>query len=79
LNWFAEGDVAVGVGRLAAYADAFGPASKNPESRLKTSVKTYLRSTALKPDKPRFISFTARLTIRCPSPKRTGFRSDARR
>jgi dipeptidyl aminopeptidase/acylaminoacyl peptidase len=35
LNWFAEGDVAVGVGRLAAYADAFGPASKHPESRLK--------------------------------------------
>jgi acetyl esterase/lipase len=35
LNWSAEGDVAVGVGKLAAYADAFGPAINNPESRLK--------------------------------------------
>jgi dipeptidyl aminopeptidase/acylaminoacyl peptidase len=33
LNWFSEGDVAVGVGRLAAYSAAFGPKSQTAEGR----------------------------------------------
>lgn len=33
LNWFADGDNAVGVGRLADYAAAFGPKSATPEGR----------------------------------------------
>lgn len=35
LNWFEEGDDAVGVGRLADYAAAFGPKSADAESRKK--------------------------------------------
>jgi acetyl esterase/lipase len=35
LNWFADGDNAVGIGRLAAYAGAFGPKSATPEGREK--------------------------------------------
>jgi len=33
LNWFADGDSAVGVGRLADYAEAFGPKAKTAEGR----------------------------------------------
>lgn len=33
LNWFEEGDNAVGIGRLAAYAPAFGPKSATEEGR----------------------------------------------
>ena len=33
LNWFADGDNAVGIGRLAAYAGAFGPKSETEEGR----------------------------------------------
>jgi len=33
LNWFEDGDDAVGVGRLAAYAGAFGPKAATPEGR----------------------------------------------
>lgn len=35
LNWFADGDNAVGIGRLEAYAAAFGPKSTTPEGREK--------------------------------------------
>jgi len=35
LNWFAEGDNAVGIGRLAAYAGAFGPKAATEEGRAK--------------------------------------------
>ncbi|MDZ4287155.1 MAG: alpha/beta hydrolase [Prosthecobacter sp.] len=35
LNWFEDGDDAVGVGRLAAYAAAFGPKAATPEGRQK--------------------------------------------
>lgn len=35
LNWFEYGDNAVGIGRLAAYADAFGPVAATPEGREK--------------------------------------------
>ncbi len=35
LNWFAEGDNAVGIGRLAAYAGAFGPKATTEEGREK--------------------------------------------
>jgi acetyl esterase/lipase len=35
LNWFAEGDNAVGIGRLAAYAAAFGPKCATEEGREK--------------------------------------------
>lgn len=35
LNWFEDGDDAVGVGRLAAYAGAFGPKSGTAEGRQK--------------------------------------------
>jgi acetyl esterase/lipase len=34
LNWFADGDNAVGIGRLAAYAAAFGPKATTEEGRL---------------------------------------------
>jgi dienelactone hydrolase len=34
LNWFEEGDVAVGVGRLADYRDAFGPKAATADGRL---------------------------------------------
>lgn len=33
LNWFADGDNAVGIGRLAAYAGAFGPKCATEEGR----------------------------------------------
>jgi acetyl esterase/lipase len=33
LNWFEDGDNAVGIGRLEAYAGAFGPKSATPEGR----------------------------------------------
>ncbi|MDB6152198.1 MAG: Esterase [Chthoniobacteraceae bacterium] len=33
LNWFADGDDAVGIGRLAAYAGAFGPKATTAEGR----------------------------------------------
>ena len=33
LNWFADGDNAVGIGRLAAYAGAFGPKAETAEGR----------------------------------------------
>ncbi|MEK0451952.1 MAG: hypothetical protein RL088_4220 [Verrucomicrobiota bacterium] len=33
LNWFEDGDNAVGIGKLAAYAGAFGPKSATPEGR----------------------------------------------
>lgn len=33
LNWFADGDNAVGIGRLEAYAGAFGPKCATPEGR----------------------------------------------
>jgi len=33
LNWFADGDNAVGIGRLAAYAGAFGPKAATAEGR----------------------------------------------
>jgi acetyl esterase/lipase len=33
LNWFEQGDNAVGIGRLAAYADAFGPKAATEEGR----------------------------------------------
>ncbi len=33
LNWFADGDNAVGIGRLAAYADAFGPEAATEQGR----------------------------------------------
>lgn len=33
LNWAGEGDVAVGVGKLAEYAPAFGPQASTPEGR----------------------------------------------
>jgi len=33
LNWYAEGDNAVGIGRLAAYAAAFGPKAATEEGR----------------------------------------------
>jgi acetyl esterase/lipase len=33
LNWFEDGDNAVGIGRLAAYAGAFGPQSTTAEGR----------------------------------------------
>ena len=33
LNWFEDGDNAVGIGRLAAYASAFGPKAATPEGR----------------------------------------------
>jgi acetyl esterase/lipase len=33
LNWFADGDNAVGIGRLASYAAAFGPKAATPEGR----------------------------------------------
>jgi acetyl esterase/lipase len=33
LNWFEDGDNAVGIGKLAAYASAFGPKSATPEGR----------------------------------------------
>jgi acetyl esterase/lipase len=33
LNWFEPGDNAVGIGRLAAYAEAFGPKSATEEGR----------------------------------------------
>ena len=33
LNWFEDGDNAVGIGRLAAYAGAFGPKATTPEGR----------------------------------------------
>ena len=33
LNWFEEGDNAVGIGRLEAYAAAFGPKAATPEGR----------------------------------------------
>jgi acetyl esterase/lipase len=35
LNWFADGDNAVGIGRLASYAAAFGPKAATPEGREK--------------------------------------------
>lgn len=35
LNWFEEGDNAVGVGKLAAYAGAFGPKAETEEGRMK--------------------------------------------
>ncbi len=35
LNWFADGDNAVGIGKLAAYAGAFGPKSATEEGRAK--------------------------------------------
>lgn len=35
LNWFEDGDNAVGIGRLEAYAPAFGPESATPEGREK--------------------------------------------
>jgi acetyl esterase/lipase len=35
LNWFADGDNAVGIGRLSAYAGAFGPKAATPEGREK--------------------------------------------
>jgi acetyl esterase/lipase len=35
LNWFEDGDDAVGVGRLAAYAGAFGPKAATAEGRQK--------------------------------------------
>ena len=35
LNWFADGDNAVGIGRLAAYAGAFGPKAATEEGREK--------------------------------------------
>ncbi|MBC8009600.1 MAG: DUF1080 domain-containing protein, partial [Burkholderiales bacterium] len=35
LNWFTDGDNAVGIGRLAEYAAAFGPRSATPEGREK--------------------------------------------
>ena len=35
LNWFAEGDNAVGIGTLEAYAGAFGPKAATPEGREK--------------------------------------------
>lgn len=35
LNWFGDGDNAVGIGRLADYAGAFGPEAKTPEGREK--------------------------------------------
>ncbi len=35
LNWFADGDNAVGIGRLAEYAGAFGPLAATPEGREK--------------------------------------------
>jgi acetyl esterase/lipase len=35
LNWFEDGDNAVGIGRLEAYAGAFGPQSATPEGREK--------------------------------------------
>jgi acetyl esterase/lipase len=35
LNWFADGDNAVGIGRLKEYAAAFGPQSATPEGREK--------------------------------------------
>jgi len=35
LNWFADGDNAVGIGRLEAYAAAFGPKATTPEGREK--------------------------------------------
>lgn len=33
LNWFEDGDNAVGIGKLAAYAGAFGPKATTPEGR----------------------------------------------
>ena len=33
LNWFEPGDIAVGIGKLAAYAAAFGPKATTPEGR----------------------------------------------
>jgi len=33
LNWFEDGDNAVGIGRLEAYAGAFGPKAATPEGR----------------------------------------------
>jgi acetyl esterase/lipase len=33
LNWFEDGDNAVGIGKLASYAGAFGPKSATPEER----------------------------------------------
>lgn len=39
LNWFEDGDDAVGVGRLAAYAGAFGPKAATPEGRQKLGVE----------------------------------------
>ncbi len=33
LNWFADGDNAVGIGKLASYAAAFGPKAATPEGR----------------------------------------------
>jgi acetyl esterase/lipase len=33
LNWYADGDNAVGIGRLAAYSAAFGPKAATPEGR----------------------------------------------
>jgi len=33
LNWFEDGDNAVGIGKLAAYAGAFGPKAATPEGR----------------------------------------------
>jgi acetyl esterase/lipase len=38
LNWSAVGDTAVGVGKLAAYAAAFGPNASTPEGRLKVGL-----------------------------------------
>ncbi len=35
LNWFEDGDNAVGIGKLAAYAGAFGPKAQTEEGRLK--------------------------------------------
>ena len=35
LNWYAEGDNAVGIGKLAAYAGAFGPKAATEEGRAK--------------------------------------------
>ncbi len=35
LNWFEDGDNAVGIGRLEAYAGAFGPKATTPEGREK--------------------------------------------
>lgn len=35
LNWFEPGDNAVGIGRLSAYAGAFGPKAATPEGREK--------------------------------------------